>query len=477
MEDMEDEDDLEPIFGGPRVVHNRWFSKDRGQFFVMIYGMFTDRRGEESYINDFIPYAQYVLYKEKGIIAKPWEYIYHLNRNWKDDRIENLKVINIHPIPIEVKYPYDPEKYYATRNWDKLKRKYYVRLHLKKEYRNDKFLKKDIKKPIHIYIAETKKLKRFLNDDEKVIYIDRDKLNYSKDNLQVVEKGKRGFNSFPIGEVPFQDYYIGPEIVRNKKIFIKLFYINDLYKNTAIIRSRYRYELKLGRRLKDNELLVYKDGNPLNDDIDNLTHKTYPQAEYPFEDYFIGRIDVNKKNERKHIHLKHKTNSKKNTYIPYARYRKQIIEGRIFSKDEDIDVDHVDGNKFNDSDDNLQILTKEEHRKKSIQEQKDMAPEVVICCDGCENDFITTLCYIKRRLNREANKSNNLFCSRDCFNKNKDKLKYKKLIKHICTGTGKEIWIPENVRFLPSRFNPNALPFYTWDAVSKWRYKERSESQ
>ena len=382
MEDIVDEDDLEPIFGGPRVVHNRWFSKDRGQYFVMIYGMFTDKDGEERYMHDFIPYAQYVLYKEKEIIAQPWEYIYHLNRNWKDDRVENLKVINIHPIPIEVKYPYDPEKYTGTRNWDKRKRNYYVCLYLKKEYKNDKNLKKEIRRPINIYITETEKLKRFIKKDEKVIYIDNDKLNYNKDNL---------------------------------------------------------------------------------------TYKTFEQAEYPFVDYFIGSLHKCINTRRNQIKLHHKTNKKYNKHMFYSRYRKQVIEGRFLSKDEE--VDHIDANPLNDADDNLQILTVEEHEKKSIQDRKEMSPRCAVLCDGCENEFEKSLWRIRGQIKRKTNILNNLFCSRSCREKyirEGSEVEYKKLIKYICAGTGKEIEIPENSKFLPSKFNPDALPFYDYNAVLKW---------
>ena len=384
-----EENDLEPIFGGPRVVHDLWFNKNKGQYFVMLYGMFTNEHGIETFMNDCIPYAQYVLYKEKKIIVKPWEVIYHINGDLIDDRLENLKVIDTRPLPIEVKYPYDPEKYYATINWHKNNRHYYVSLYLKKEYRNDKSLKKEIQRSLRIYIAETEKLKRFLNDDEKVIFIDNDKLNYNKDNLKIV-KGK--YSKFPIGEKPFQDYHIGSKYINNKRngnISISLFHVKDRSKNTNITRSKYRYELKLGRFLKDNERLVYKDGNHLNDDINNLTHIVLEQAEYPFDEYYIRKIYDDVRNGRKNIYLHHKTNKFKPKNMLYSRYKKQVIEGRIFERWEE--VDHKDNNPLNDSDDNLQILTKDEHDIKTAQDKKDMTPKVSICCDGCNKEFEITI--------------------------------------------------------------------------------------
>ena len=472
MEDMEDEDDLEPIFGGPRVVHNRWFSKDRGQYFVMIYGMFTDKDGEERYMHDFIPYAQYVLYKEKGIIAKPWEYIYHLNKNWKDDRVENLKIINTNPIPIEVKYPYDPERYHGVKIWSKNYRNYFINLHLNKKYRNDDNLKKRIQKSLNIYIAETEKLKRFLNEDEKVIYIDGDKTHLDVENLKVLRKGERGNSKYPIGEVPFQDYHIGNENIHPVSgcISICLYHIKYKSKNLKISRSKYRYELKLGRRLERNEELVYKDGNHLNDDIDNLTHKVLKQAEHPFEDFYEGIISVNKKDKRKQLWLNHKTDYKKSKSMLYSRYRKQVIEGRIFERWEE--VDHKDGNPLNDNDDNLQMLFKKEHRIKSNKDAEEISPKIITCCDGCGKEFIEKLNKIRNRLKQKENRSKNLFCSSECRwnyirKYGKDNIKYKELIKYICAGTGKEIELAENMRFSPSRFNPDALPFYNRSGVLK----------
>ena len=467
---MENEDDLEPIFGGPDVVHNRWLNKNKGRYFVMLYGMYTNEHGIETYMHDCIPYAQYVLYKEKKLITKPWEEIYYINGNKKDDRIENLKIIDTRPQLIEVKYPYDPKKYYGRRYWNKLKRNYYVNLYLKKEYINDKSLEKQIRKPINIYIVETEKLKRFLNDDEKVIFIDGNKTNYSKKNLKIV---KGIYSKYPTGEVPYKDYYIGKEKKHNNgSIYIDLLHKKDRSKRTTISRSKYRYELKLRRRLKDNERLVYKDGNFLNDDIDNLTYIKRKFESPPFEKFYISSIFIDKREGRKRIWLRHETNPEENLTMYYSRYRMQVLIGRFLSKDEE--VDHIDNNKFNDSDNNLQILSVDEHRKKSAQEKEKMAPKITICCDECKNNFIKNLRFIRESL--KYSKYNNFFCSHKCYSKNINNIKYKKLIKYICTSTGQEIEIPENARFLHSKFNPDALPFYDYLAVLKWFNKKERGS-
>ena len=388
---MENEDDLEPIFGGPYVEHIKWFSKKENRYLVMLMGDFIDINGIERFMNDCISYAQYILYKEKKITLNPWEEIYYINKDMKDDRIENLKIIDIRPRSIEVKHPYSFKDYNATINWHSKDQLFNVKFYPKNKFSFKKM------KSLNKYIVETEKLKRFLNDDEKVIFIDGDFLNYNLNNLKVMKKGERVKSKYPTGEVPFQDYY-------------------------------------------------------------------------------IGNIFINSKDKRKHIKLYPKTGKKLSPML-YSRYRMQVIEGRLLDKNEE--VDHIDANPCNDTDDNLQILTKDKHDIKSSQEMKEMTPKIETYCDGCENDFINYLWDIRDRLKR--NKSNNLFCSSECRwnyirKYGKDNIKHKKLIKYICTSTGKEIELLENSRFLPSRFNPDALPFYNSSAVLEWMKKTELKS-
>ena len=427
--------------------------------------------------NHRMQYAKYLMMLELNRWLEPYEYIYHINRDFMDNRIDNFKIIDTRPIDIEVKYPYDPEKYKASKCWYKRDRAFLCYMHLKSEYRTRETPRKrnEIRIPMHKYIAETEKLKRFLDKDERVIYIDEDRLNYSEENLKILKSNERGnINNYPIGKVPFQDYCIGKEFNEGDRIKIQLMHRETRSKNTTISRSKYRYELKLGRFLKENERLVYKDGNHLNDDIDNLTHKELGQAEHPFEDYYISKIYTDSKSGRKSIYLKHKTNPEENLpTMLYSRYRKQIIEGRIFSKDEDIEVDHIDANPYNDANDNLQILTKDEHRKKSAQERTEIAPNISILCDGCNEEFEKLLSAAMKNLN----KFNNLFCSSECrwnYIREGNKIQNKKLIKYTCAGTGREIYIPENAKFLSSKFNPDALPFYDRSAVLKWIKEKQS---
>ena len=323
-----------------------------------------------------------------------------------------------------------------------------------------------------IYLMSLKE-NRYLKRWEKIHYINEDIKDDSIENLEIIR-----YSKYPIGKKPFQDYHIGKEFKKqNKSIHISLYHIKDRSKDANISLSKYRYELKLGRKLEDNELLVYKDRNHLNDDINNLTHKELKDAKYPFENYREGEMHIHKKTKRVGINLLHKTDSKLNKTMNYSRYKKQIIEGRIFEPWEE--VDHIDENFRNDNDDNLQVLTTGEHRKKSSQEKAKMAPKVITCCDGCNEEFERLLCFIRGKINRKVNKSNNYFCSPECrykYMREGNKIEYKKLIKYKCTSSGKIFWIPENGKLLPSKFNPDALPFYDSYAVLDW-IKQKTESK
>ena len=455
---------LDPLFGGQGNINMKFYDPDKKMFMVKVW-----RKESPDKINFIIPYGQYVLYKEKKEVRGLNRELYHINGDTTDDRIENLKFINIFAKDIEVKYPYDPERYYGRRCWDKTHKNYHVYLYLKKEYRNSDISRKEkqIGRPINIYIAETEMLKRFLKDDEKVIFIDGNKTNYSKKNLKIV---KGICSKYPQAEVPYQEYRIGTECKNQSgNVGINLYHMKNKSTRIFVVRSMYRYCVKLGRKLERNEKLVYIDGNRLNDDINNLTHETLELAEHPFENYYIRSVFIHKETNRKRINLIHETDSKLNLpSINYSRYRKQVIEGRIFTTDEE--VDHIDANPTNDADNNLQILTVKEHEKKSAQDKKEMTPKIGTCCDGCKNEFIEQLKEIRKRL--KNNKSNNLSCSIKCNAGGKNKRKLK-LIKYTCTSTGKEIELAENMRFLSSRFNPDALPFYDHSAVLKWIIKNK----
>ena len=458
-------ENIEPIYN-PDICHLKVFDTNLKRYLVLLRGLCRSH----GFIKEDIHHDRYVICADRGMDLMKGEYIYHLDNNLANDDIDNLKVIDTTPVDIEVKHPYDPVRYYGRRYWNKKQKKYIVCLLLKNEYVIKEMLRseKEIQKNLNTYIIETELKNGFLDNDEKAIFIDGNKTNYDVDNLKIMKIGEVESSIYPIGEIPFQNYYIGKEYKnKNRSIGILLLHIKDRSKNTTIKLSKYKYCVKLGRKLERNEYLIYKDGNRLNDDINNLTHGTYKKAGYPFDDYYEGIIYENKKEGRRVITLLHKTDSKKNiTGMKYARYRMQVILGRLLDTDEE--VDHIDANKFNDADDNLQILTKKKHNKKSEQDKKEMAPKVEVYCDGCNKEFERHLSYIRQQLNQETNKFNNIFCSNTCrwkYMRKGNKIKYKKLIKYTCTGTGKEIELSEDMRFLPSKFNPDALPFYDYVAV------------
>ena len=406
------------------------------------------------------------------------EKVIYIDGNRTNYEIDNLEIININVKDIEVKYPYDPVRYYGRKHWDKIQKRYIVNLYLKKEYRPKGMSRneKQINLYMHKYIAETELENRFLDKNEKVIFIDGDVSNCSIDNLKIVRSDEEEYSKLPRGKVPFQDYRIGGTIRRdNRNISIILYPIDNSYTYKSIIRAKYRYCLKLGRMLKDNERLVYKDNNFLNDDINNLTHKVFERAEYPFENYYIGTIYKDKQDGRWQIGLNHESNHKKNKSMSYAKYKMQVMLGRLLIKGEE--VDHIDGNPWNDSDDNLQVLTVEEHKVKTKEGHSEITPKVATLCDGCNTEFTEYIAAMKGKVNNIGNTTNNFFCNLKCrmnYTKNGNIIKNKKLIKYKCTSTGKEFYLPENTRLLPSKFNPDALPFYNYMAAYSSIRKEIS---
>ena len=344
---------------------------------------------------DIMPYAKYLMIVELNRWLGPWEYAYHINRKWKDDRIENLKIIDTTPVDIEIKYPYDPVKYTGIRYWYKSTRRYTVHLSLKNEYSHDKTLKKEIAVSMHKYVGETELEYRFLKDDEKVIYIDSDNTNYDVDNLKVMKKGERGskirHSSLPLGPVPFQDYH--------------------------------------------------------------LSFVNYPKNVY----------------KRSRVNLLHKDDHKKDTGMHLARYLVCVDKGEWLPKH--LEVHHVDNNIKNDILDNLEIITKEEHDKISYEERKEKTPKVEITCDGCNDTFEKLLCEVRRNLNNEKTKSNNIFCSWPCRSKyiqSGNKVVYKKLITYNCIICNKNINIPENGIIVKSEFNPDDVPICSMTCVNKY---------
>ena len=302
---------------------------------------------------------------------------------------------------------------------------------------------------------------RVLNNDERVGYKDNNRENYDFDNIFITDKNIR-YNSVEankeLGQVPYQDYYIGKEHYpeKNEKCYVMLYDKKDTLKTKNILRSSYRFCLNLGRLLEKNERIIYKDGNRFNDDLDNLKLKIFEEGKMPFQDYYIGNIYHHSVTGVCLINLYHKYKNSKSRVMTYSRYIMCLKEKRILNKDEKIR--HKDGNSFNDDDDNLEILSKEKHREKLNKDRSRQTPTVTICCDGCSENFDLTLSKLRYRIKRSQSK--NIFCSDYCLWVNKKNFVKKMMITYKCKECNVDIPIPENAKLnIPFCSNKCATSF------------------
>ena len=126
--------------------------------------------------------------------------------------------------------------------------------------------------------------------------------------------------------------------------------------------------------------------------------------ECPFEKYRKGYISINKEN-RRIIQLYANAETRKT--ISYARYRMSVLIGRELTDDEE--ADHKDNDHTNDSDSNLQILSKEKNLLKQAELQK--VPLVVFHCAECSGSFTLLPSEYKRR---SDNYKRDPYCSHSC---------------------------------------------------------------
>lgn len=96
------------------------------------------------------------------------------------------------------------------------------------------------------------------------------------------------------------------------------------------------------------------------------------------------------------------------TTVAYSRYLMAVKIGRYLTDEEE--VDHIDTNCSNDSIDNLQILSLEDHRKKNSRELTTGRSIISLVCSYCDSEFTREV--------RNVNPSrDNYFCSRRCNGK------------------------------------------------------------
>ena len=91
------------------------------------------------------------------------------------------------------------------------------------------------------------------------------------------------------------------------------------------------------------------------------------------------------------------------TTVAYARYLLEVKSGEFIPAG--YEVDHIDADCSNDSLENLQILTKEEHLVKSAREREGRT-YTSLTCPHCGVEF--------ERESRSVGVSKNIFCSRSC---------------------------------------------------------------
>lgn len=130
------------------------------------------------------------------------------------------------------------------------------------------------------------------------------------------------------------------------------------------------------------------------------------KSDFPFEQYTVYK-NFHKKMKRMQCCLVNKNDYNDRRTLTYAKYILSVKLGRILNSEEE--VDHINGDKTDDRTENLQILTRAQHKEKTLSETP-IAAMTVIICKMCEKEFETLTKNIKFKL--EKNK--HIFCSRSC---------------------------------------------------------------
>ena len=130
-------------------------------------------------------------------------------------------------------------------------------------------------------------------------------------------------------------------------------------------------------------------------------------SEHPYLDHLVYDF-VHKKQKRRYVVLVDKV-SRKYSCMSFARYRMSVKVGRKLEKHEE--VDHIDEDRLNDADDNLQILTPKANKIKTS--ERLIVPEVELKCMVCGEKFIRPKSYVRDREKR----GQRILCSRRCAGK------------------------------------------------------------
>lgn len=99
-----------------------------------------------------------------------------------------------------------------------------------------------------------------------------------------------------------------------------------------------------------------------------------------YEGYKVYRVFNN--NQSRYMAMLYNSETKHRTTMSWARYIMSCHLGRKLDKNFET-VDHIDGNKLNDSLENLQLLTRADNVKKSKKEIK----LITLICPVCKSSF------------------------------------------------------------------------------------------
>lgn len=107
------------------------------------------------------------------------------------------------------------------------------------------------------------------------------------------------------------------------------------------------------------------------------------ELEKPFkDDYKAGYLNINKEPRRLILLVRHDNSQ---TSISYARYLYSVSIGRYLTKDEH--VDHIDGDRLNDTLENFQLLSQKDNNIKSVIQNNKTAKEIDFICPVCGKSF------------------------------------------------------------------------------------------
>lgn len=133
------------------------------------------------------------------------------------------------------------------------------------------------------------------------------------------------------------------------------------------------------------------------------------ELEEPFKSKWrYGYIVINPENRRNVILYNGTDNS---TTTSYARYRMGVILG--YEVPSHLEVDHIDDDKTNDADYNLQTITGEANREKErLRYLREEQIKYSFTCPSCFKFFTITDRIVKNR--KKYNENHNFFCSQKC---------------------------------------------------------------